>query len=148
MFIAHQKYQNRWSDVAQALGGRSNNLIKNRFYSIFRKIKNKIKRGDFTYESKLELMEVFYMINLMEKYFARPQPLKERGNKRGKDFIYSLLNGLQLEEIINYKLELLKFNIKERTLEELWSDITKSNISSNSVENHTKPKSTFDEIIP
>ena len=123
MLIAHQRHQNKWSDVAQDLKGRSNNTIKNRFYSIFRKVKNKIKRRDLTYGSKLELLEMFYMISLMERYFTHPQPITEQKGKRGKDFIYSLLRSLRLEDVINYKTDLQKMGGKETSLEELWLEL-------------------------
>ena len=55
MLKAHKKYQNKWSEMAQALNGRSNNSIKNRFYSIFRKVKNKILRKDYTLDTKIEI---------------------------------------------------------------------------------------------
>lgn len=123
MLIAHQKHQNKWSDVSQALHGRSNNTVKNRFYSVFRKVKNKIKRRELNYGSKLELLEIFYMISLMEFYFTHPQPATEQKGKRGKDFIYSLLRTLRLEDVLKYKLDLQKQGSKETTLEELWLEL-------------------------
>lgn len=119
MLIAHQKHQNKWSDVAQALNGRSNNTIKNRFYSIFRKVKNKIKRKEFTYGTELELLETFYMISLMEFYFAHPPPIEQKGI-RGKDFIYSLLRNLRLEDVEKYKVDLQRQGGQQTTFEELW----------------------------
>ena len=123
MLIAHQKHQNKWSDVAQALKGRSNNTIKNRFYSIFRKVKNKIKRRDLAYGSKLELLEIFYMISLMEFYFTHPPVVPEQKGKRGKDFIYSLLRTIRLDDVIKYKADLQKLGNKETTFEELWLEM-------------------------
>ena len=57
MLLSHKKYKNKWNDVAQALNGRSNNSIKNRFYSIFRKIKNKIKKSDCSYGTRFARAE-------------------------------------------------------------------------------------------
>ncbi len=123
MLIAHQKYQNKWSDVAGALTGRSNNTIKNRFYSIFRKVKNKVKRREFTYNSKLELFEIFHMLNIMEQYLSRPMPATEQKGKRGKDFIYSLLKSLRHEDVIKYKTDLQKQGAREVVPEELWLEM-------------------------
>lgn len=125
LFIAHKKYKNRWSDVAEALGKRSNNTIKNKFYSIFRKIKNKITRMDLTYESNLEVAEAFYVMKLMENHIARPTSSREKVGKRGKDFIYSLLKGLDMKEIANYKRELNNLGIKEIKLEDYKLNIKK-----------------------
>eukprot|EP00826_Nyctotherus_ovalis_P063743 TRINITY_DN934_c0_g1_i15.p1 TRINITY_DN934_c0_g1~~TRINITY_DN934_c0_g1_i15.p1 ORF type:complete len:304 (+),score=48.15 TRINITY_DN934_c0_g1_i15:163-1074(+) len=130
LFIAHRKYHNKWSEIADVLGKRSNNSIKNRFYSIFRKIKNKVKRKDTNCDSSLEVAEAFYIIRLMEKYFSCPHPIKERNGRRGKDFIHSLLKGLDADEVAAYKAELSKQN-KESTLEELLQDITRQNRSAN-----------------
>lgn len=126
LFIAHKKYKNRWSDVAVALGKRNNNAIKNKFYSIFRKIKNKIKRMDLTYESNLETAEAFYIMKVMETHISRPIPSREKIGKRGKDFIYSLLKGLDMKEIANYKRELNNLGIKEIKLEEYKLNMKKS----------------------
>lgn len=120
---AHKQYQNKWVNIAIELNGRSNNSIKNRFYSIFRKIKNKITRNDYLYTSKLELAEASYVMSLMKTYCERPHPVKERGGKRGTDFIFSLLKGVRLQEIIDYKGELLKRGINEVTPEDLWKEM-------------------------
>ena len=123
MLIAHQKHQNKWSDMAQALKGRSNNSIKNRFYSIFRKVKNRIIKSDYKHDSKFDLLETFYMIKLMEHYFTNPQPVQKQVGKRGKDFIYSLLKGIQLDNLRKYKGELESHGGNEITLEELWLEM-------------------------
>lgn len=128
MLITHQKYQNKWSNVAQMLNGRSNNSIKNRFYSIFRKIKNKIKKHDINYSSRFELLEAIYIISLMEQYFAHPLPPQEHIGKRGKDFIYSLLKGLYIEEVVKYKGDLQKSLGKKTSLEELWWEMINQNL--------------------
>jgi len=151
MLIAHQKHQNKWSDVAAALKGRSNNTIKNRFYSIFRKVKNKIKRRDLTYGSKLELLEIFYMISLMEHYFKNPQPVSEQKGKRGKDFIYSLLRTLRAEDVVKYKGDLQRLGIRESSMEELWLEMANnpgagSKIASDKNDNIDKPIDLFPYI--
>lgn len=133
MFIAHKKHQNKWSEIANVLEKRSNNSIKNRFYSIFRKVKNKVKRKDTSSDSNLEAAETFYITELMEKYLSRPHPVKERNGRRGKDFIYSLLRGLDAREVAAYKALFSRRN-KESTLEDLLEDITRQSRSVNSSE--------------
>lgn len=123
MLAVHQKYQNKWSNMAQELVGRSNNSIKNRFYSIFRKVKNKVLKQDLSHESKFELLETLYMIYLMELYFGSSQPIPKQTGKRGKDFIFSLLKGLHPEIIIRYKTELQKSGGAETSLDSLWLEL-------------------------
>lgn len=131
MLIVHQEYQNRWSCLSQALKRRSNNSIKNRFYSIFRKIKNKIRKGDFTYASHPELLEAIYITSLMQQYFVKPRPVEEQNGKRGKDFIYSLLKDIRLGEIVKYREDLQKHIGSENSLEELWQEVVNKNSNVN-----------------
>jgi len=141
MFIAHEKYQNKWSNIAWVLGKRSNNTIKNRFYSIFRKVKNKVLKHDLRYDSDLETVEAFYIMNLMEQHFARPPSTREGTGKRGKDFIYSLLKGLDIKKVTNYRTELKKLGTKEISLEEFMHDTMKHNSSVKWNESTEKPNS-------
>lgn len=123
LLVAQKRFQNRWSDVATALRGRSNNTIKNRFYSIFRKVKNKIKKIETSYLSKLELLEIYYMISIMEYYIAHPDNIEEHKGRRGKDYIYTLLHNLTQDEINVYK-ERLSLQIGNfQNLERLWSEL-------------------------
>jgi len=142
MLIAHQKYKNNWSNVAREIHGRTNNSIKNRFYSIFRKIKNKIKRRDLVYNSKLEVIETMYMITLMEEYFATPLPSSGITGKRGKDFLYTLLKGLPLDDVKDYKRN-IKINWNnEITLKRLWQELYSSSTKSSEM------TSKLIEVIP
>lgn len=123
MLIAHQRHQNKWANIAETLHGRSNNSIKNRFYSMFRRVKNKARKMDFSYGSRLELHEAFYMMELMEQYFDNPLPAAESSGKRGKDFLYSLLKGIDIGTVKRYKGELSKYSVNRFTLEELWLEL-------------------------
>lgn len=131
MLITHQKHQNKWSIIAQEIKGRSNNNIKNRFYSIFRKIKNKIKKLDFSYTTHFEILEAAYIISLMKQYLANQNSVQNLVGRRGKDFIYSLLKGLRTEEVTNYKAGLEKHIGKEITLEEFWLEMVSQNTKHN-----------------
>eukprot|EP00826_Nyctotherus_ovalis_P055448 TRINITY_DN7360_c0_g2_i16.p1 TRINITY_DN7360_c0_g2~~TRINITY_DN7360_c0_g2_i16.p1 ORF type:complete len:333 (+),score=46.40 TRINITY_DN7360_c0_g2_i16:402-1400(+) len=134
MLIAHRKYQNNWSSIVQVMDGRDNNSIKNRFYSIFRKVKNKIRRMDFSYGSNVEIASALYMIQLMEHHLANPLPSSEITGKRGKDFLYSLLKGLFIEDAQKYRRELASNGNCEFTLEELWLESVNHNFSTKSSE--------------
>lgn len=128
MIVAHYKYKNRWSEISSVLKGRNNNTVKNRFYSIFRRIKGKIQRGDCKYSSKLELLEIYYILSLIEQYLNNPTSSPKTKGKRGKDFIYSLVHNVSQQTIKNYK-ELLHATAKhEGTMDELLVQlIAKSN---------------------
>lgn len=45
---------------------RTNDVIKNRFYSIFRMVVHKIKRGILTFDSELEKIETSYILELLK----------------------------------------------------------------------------------
>jgi hypothetical protein len=123
MLIAHQNHRNNWSNIALEIRGRSNNSIKNRFYSIFRKVRNKIKRRDLVHNSKLEVAETVYVMALIEQYFANPLPSSEINGKRGKDFLYTLLKGLFIGEVREYKRDIERDLDTKITLEGLWQEL-------------------------
>ena len=45
LFQAHERYGNKWSEIAQHLPGRSDNAIKNHFYSTIRRNIRKYNRS-------------------------------------------------------------------------------------------------------
>eukprot|EP00826_Nyctotherus_ovalis_P048691 TRINITY_DN5760_c0_g1_i3.p1 TRINITY_DN5760_c0_g1~~TRINITY_DN5760_c0_g1_i3.p1 ORF type:complete len:250 (+),score=71.07 TRINITY_DN5760_c0_g1_i3:237-986(+) len=136
MLMAHKKHKNKWLKIAKDFKGRSSNSIKNRFYSIFRGIKSKIKRMDLLYTSKLELFEGFYIISLIESYFERQVPAKGKKGRREEDFIFSLLKGLDRSEVKAYRTELSKHGIHDITLEEIQREVG----GKNQPEDAAKPK--------
>ena len=103
---AHYIYQNKWADVAATLDGRSSNTSKNRFYCVFRKVKNKIKRKDQTYTTSLELLEIRYIIYVMLRYYDFPPPVLHTKAKPAKDFVQTLLHNLKKEEVLQYKADM------------------------------------------
>lgn len=120
MIIAHNKYKNKWSEISAALKGRDNNTIKNKFYSIFRRIKGKIQKSDYTYESKLELLEIYYIISLIEFYLDNPMQNPKTKGKRGKDFIYTLVHNLTKDIVRAYKEHIKQLAKDEGTMEDLF----------------------------
>ncbi len=123
LILSHMKFKNRWCDIANALKGRHNNMIKNRFYSIFRKVKNKIKNGDFAFRTKLELYEMYYMISVMQDYVANPLPPDEPKRKRGRDFMYTLIDDIDTNIIEEFKQNLLKRSPLKAPLEQVLNDV-------------------------
>ncbi len=124
MLVAHKQHKNRWADVSEALKGRSNNTIKNKFYSVFRKIRGKILKSDCSYVSKLELLEIHYIISLIEQYLAHPALTPKTKGKRGKDFIYSLIHSLNDKMVADYKAKITELTKSEGTMEELFVKLT------------------------
>eukprot|EP00826_Nyctotherus_ovalis_P054168 TRINITY_DN7082_c0_g1_i8.p1 TRINITY_DN7082_c0_g1~~TRINITY_DN7082_c0_g1_i8.p1 ORF type:complete len:454 (+),score=79.25 TRINITY_DN7082_c0_g1_i8:46-1362(+) len=124
MIIAHNKYKNRWSEISIALKGRNNNTIKNKFYSVFRRIKGKIQKSDYSYESKLELLEIYYIISLIEHYLENPIQNPKMKGKRGKDFIYTLVHNLTLDSVKAYKESVQQIAKSEGTMDELITKLT------------------------
>lgn len=124
MIVAHKKYKNRWADISESLKGRSNNTIKNKFYSVFRKIRGKIAKSDCTYTSKLELLEIHYITSLIEHYLAHPILVPKLKGKRGKDFIYSLINNLNEKMVADYKRKIQAIASSQGTMEELFAELS------------------------
>lgn len=133
LIYAHKQYKNRWTDVAIAMNCRNNNNIKNRFYSIFRKIKGKIYKKDFSYSSKLELLEIHYMISLMLKYLAHPPVNQRVKGKRGKDFIFSLIHNLDEQMVKTYYQHFSERTKSEGTMESLFGALKGSKLDTKSV---------------
>ena len=125
LLIQYKRFKNKWCNISRSLNNRSNNSVKNKFYSIFRRIKNKIKRMDLSCSSELERIEVFYIIDLIEDYFSQPHSSNIKRLKRGTDFIFTLLGNMKSDEVSKYKEELLKLHIKESSLELLLDKIVK-----------------------
>lgn len=123
LLVAHKLCQNKWSNVGALLGGRNNNNIKNRYYSIFRKVKNKVKRLETIFNSRIELLEIYYMMDQMEHHLMQPCPPVPQKGKRGKDFIYTLLQHLHIEEVARFRVELVRATGRQESLTGLWEEM-------------------------
>eukprot|EP00826_Nyctotherus_ovalis_P061164 TRINITY_DN8674_c0_g1_i15.p1 TRINITY_DN8674_c0_g1~~TRINITY_DN8674_c0_g1_i15.p1 ORF type:complete len:216 (+),score=9.97 TRINITY_DN8674_c0_g1_i15:79-726(+) len=64
-----------------------------------------------------------YVLFLMEHYFMNLPSMPKQTGKRGKDFIFSLLKGLQPETIIRYRTELQKSGGAGISLDKLWLEL-------------------------
>ena len=126
LLLAHQKYKNSWSDIAIALKNRDNNSIKNRFYTIFRKVRNKAKKSDYTYTSKHELLQMLYVVSVMESYLLLMASPEESKEKQGKDFACKLVEHVNSTTLLAYKQRLCELTSSEGTMEQLFAKLSKS----------------------
>ena len=101
--LYHMKFGNRWCDISERLKDRHNNMVKNRFYTTLRKIRGKIKAMDFKPKNHLELLEVYYMIMVMENYLEKGPPRISLSRKRGIDFMFTLIKDVTKRELAIYK---------------------------------------------
>ena len=126
LLLAHMRYSNRWSDISNALHGRNNNAIKNRFYTIFRKVKNKVKRGDFAFTSRLELLQIRYMLSVMEDYMSATITPELIAAKAGKDFTYKLVQHIDKSTLLAYKKHFAELTSSNGSIQELFHELLQS----------------------
>lgn len=138
LLLAHSKQKNHWANIAESLKGRNNGSTKNRFYSIFRRVKNQIVKSNFDYSSKLELLQVLYIISVIEYYFEHPLDINAPKRRRGIDFAYTLISNLTTGQIKEFKEKLLEKSKHEGTLEELFKEIENSYKTTESVDGSDK----------
>ena len=50
---AHSKLGNRWSEISKTIPGRTDNAIKNHFYSVLRKNISRISKDQISLDKKL-----------------------------------------------------------------------------------------------
>eukprot|EP00826_Nyctotherus_ovalis_P000886 TRINITY_DN10071_c0_g2_i1.p1 TRINITY_DN10071_c0_g2~~TRINITY_DN10071_c0_g2_i1.p1 ORF type:complete len:237 (+),score=40.53 TRINITY_DN10071_c0_g2_i1:27-737(+) len=83
LLVAHQKYKNRWAKIALMIHKQSRNLVKNKFYTLFRKVRNRIICSDIHMSSSLELLETICIILLIEEYckVVTNKQMKEKTDK-------------------------------------------------------------------
>ena len=119
MLIVYKKYQNKWARIAQEFTKKSGNGIKNKFYSIFRRIKNKIVKNDFSFSNKLSLFETSYIIDLITNHYKNVASFPKKTGKRGKDYIYTLLQNIDMAKVTAYKERLEVLHKGKVILDEL-----------------------------
>ncbi len=119
LLVAHQKYKNRWSEVARMLRKQSSNLIKNRFYTLFRKIRNRIKNNDLITTSPLDLLEIYYVLTLIEQYHAT-LPEKTTVEYAEKNYAHKLVQQIDKDKVADYKAKVLELHKGEGTMAELF----------------------------
>ena len=62
IFQAHRKYGNKWADISKYLVGRTDNSVKNHFYSTLRKSLRRINKflGDKNSNTSLIMQHIFF----------------------------------------------------------------------------------------
>lgn len=69
IFEAHRKLGNRWADIAKALPGRTDNIVKNYFYSTLRRELRKLLRGIYgDQEAEPKEVSVTYIQEIIKEY--------------------------------------------------------------------------------
>eukprot|EP00826_Nyctotherus_ovalis_P029913 TRINITY_DN2372_c0_g1_i8.p1 TRINITY_DN2372_c0_g1~~TRINITY_DN2372_c0_g1_i8.p1 ORF type:complete len:406 (+),score=80.95 TRINITY_DN2372_c0_g1_i8:202-1419(+) len=118
LLIAHRKYKNRWSEIAHLLHKTSRNLIKNRFYTLFRKIRNRVKNRDIYINSPLDLLEIYYVLNLVEQYFDAPadKVVEE------KNYAHKLVQRMDRKKVNDYHSKVTELYRCRGTIEDLFKE--------------------------
>ena len=125
LLLLYIKHKNDWASISDNMPNRHNNMAKNHFYSMFRKIKNRINSKDFDYKSQLELIETHYIISLIEKCNGSKHTINTK-RKRGEDFLLTLVKDIHQDMVEEYKADLnLKYPL-EMPVETLLENIIKS----------------------
>ena len=114
LLVSHRKYKNRWSEIAQVLHKQSRNLIKNRFYTLFRKIRNKVKNDDVYINSLLDLLEINYVLSLIEEY----QSIPSENATPEKNYAHKLVQRMDKKKVDDYKVKINKLYKSKGTMEE------------------------------
>lgn len=129
LLLAHRTYKNSWSDISNALHGRVNNTIKNRFYTIFRKVKNKIKKFDYSYTSQCELLQIHYMISVMESYMSTMANAESANEMAGKDFVFKLVQQIDKKTLETYSKKFNELTAPQGTMQDLFQAVINGTIS-------------------
>lgn len=136
--IAHRTYKNQWAKISDSLKGRSSNMVKNKFYSIFRKVKSKIRNGELDFSSKLELLEMNYITDIVLNYIDLPRPSAKKKGKRGKDFIFTLIEGINEYFVKDYKKSLNDIAKTQGNIDSLFEELKHTSKLKHLLEGQTK----------
>lgn len=125
LLLFYIKYKNDWNFISKNIPQRHNNMVKNHFYSMFRKIKRKIYLRDFSYNSLIELAEAHCIISLMEETNSQHKLINPT-RKRGENFLLTLIKDIRKELIEEYKTKLSNLRPLRTSVEEVLERIIQS----------------------
>jgi hypothetical protein len=121
LLTSHLRFKNRWSEIAQILHKANRNLIKNRFYTLFRKIRNRVKNNDVHINSPLDLLEIYYVLQLVEQYFNAPI----RAITEEKNYAHKLVQRMDKKKVIDYKVRVTDLYSNKGTIDDLFKECGK-----------------------
>jgi hypothetical protein len=123
LLLAHYRFRKNWSDISSVLNGRNRNSVKNRFYSIFRRVKHKIKKSDFSYTSNIDVLQIHYILLVMRNYLAEVTGTEYMTQMTSRDSIYKHLQQLTLEIVNDYAAKFQERTSSYGTIQELFENI-------------------------
>ena len=112
IIAAHQKHKNKWAEIAKEIHLQGRNVIKNRFYTLFRKICNKIKNMELEITSELDLLEVHYVILLIDEFYSEKD--------QEKNYIHKLVDRMDKTKIMSYKEKFFELYANKGTIDDLF----------------------------
>jgi hypothetical protein len=118
LLLGHQKYRNKWSEVARIMKNTTRNITKNRFYTLFRKVRNKVKNIDFNISSSLDLLETYYVLDLMDQYLKVPP---ESVND-SKYYALKLAQKMDPKKLHDYRNKIAEIYRNKGTMEQLFKE--------------------------
>lgn len=118
LLIAHKQHKNRWSEIARMLHKTSRNLIKNRFYTLFRKIRNRVKNNDIYINSPLDLLEIYYVLQLVEEYFNMPAT----NIAEEKNYAHKLVQRMDKQKVTDYFNRVTALYSNKGTINDLFKE--------------------------